>query len=266
MSRYNKNVNNLFLLMIVIMSLFFGTVFGKQRVQLMISAAASLQSPLHIIASYYQQSNPGVKLILNFGSSGSLRQQIEQGAPADIFFSASVKDMDLLANKQLVLTKTRKDILRNSLVLIVSEQGDWITKFSDLTSKRLSQIAVGHPESVPAGRYAREALTYLKLWTEVEGKLIFAKDVKQVLTWVATGNVDAGFVYHTDAKSVDNVKVVATAPEKSHTSIIYPVAVLKSSLFPEEAGRFIKYLTSTKANKVFVEHGFLINNQKSLKE
>ncbi|HOP73471.1 MAG TPA: molybdate ABC transporter substrate-binding protein [Bacillota bacterium] len=266
MGRYNKNINNLFLLIIIVMSLLFGTVSGKQKVQLMISAAASLQVPLETIAALYQQDNPDVKLLLNFGSSGSLRQQIEQGAQVDIFFPAAAKDMDLVAEKQLVLSGTRKDLLRNSLVLIVSEQGEWIKTFSDLSSKRLSQIAVGHPESVPAGRYAREALTYLKLWTEVEGKLIFAKDVKQVLTWVATGNVDAGFVYHTDAKSVDNVKVVATAPEKSHTPIVYPVAVLKSSLFPEEAGRFIKYLTSTKANKVFVEHGFLINNQKSLKE
>lgn len=260
MIRFNKISNSLFLVFIMMLSLFSVTVSGKQKAQLMISAAASLQGPLQIIASQYQQNNPEVKLILNFGSSGSLRQQIEQGAPADIFFSASEKDMDLLADKQLVLIKTRKDILRNSLVLIVSEQGEWITKFSDLTSKRLTQLAVGHPDSVPAGMYAREALIYLKLWSEVQGKLIFAKDVKQVLTWVATGNVDAGFVYHTDAKSAAKVKVVAIVPEKSHTPIVYPMAVLKGSRFPEEAGRFIKYLTSTKANKVFVDHGFLINN------
>lgn len=258
MIRYSKNKNSLFLILMMVASLFPVTVSGKQKVQLMISAAASLQGPLETIATLYQQDNPDVKLILNFGSSGSLRQQIEHGAPVDIFFPAAVKDMNVLTEKQLVLTETRKDMLRNSMVLVVSEQGEWIKSFSDLTSKRLSQIAVGHPDSVPAGMYAREALTYLELWQEVEGKIIFAKDVKQVLTWVATGNVDAGFVYYTDAKSVDSVKVVAAVPEKSHTPIVYPVAVLKSSLNPKEAGRFIKYLTSAKASKVFVEHGFLI--------
>lgn len=258
----HKSKNSLILLFILVLipgvSLFPATVFGKQKMQLLISAAASLQGPLQTSATYYQQSNPDVKLILNFGSSGSLRQQIEQGAPVDIFFPASVKDMDLLAEKQLVLTKTRKDMLRNSLVLVASNNGEWIRNFSDLSSKRLSQIAIGHPDSVPAGRYAREALTYLKLWPEVEAKLIFAKDVKQVLTWVTTGNVDAGFIYLTDAKFADGVRVVATVPEKSHTPIVYPVAVLKSSLFPEAAGRFLKYLTSARAGRVFVEHGFLV--------
>ncbi|HYH02818.1 MAG TPA: molybdate ABC transporter substrate-binding protein [Bacillota bacterium] len=252
---------SLFCIWIVLMVIgpLITTSYGKREVRLIVSAAASLQAPLATIGQLYRKVNPEVKVVVNFGSSGALRQQIEQGAPVDLFFPASTRDMDSLAKNQLILTPTRIDLLKNSMVLIVSPGGAWIKTFRDLISEKLVQIALGKPESVPAGRYAQEIFNYLGIWKQVQAKAVFAKDVKQVLTWVATGNVDAGMVYSTDALDVSGVKIVRVAPENSHSPIIYPVAVVKSSLYPREAKSFLNFLSSAKAKQLFLKFGFLWN-------
>lgn len=227
-----------------------------QPAALTVSAAASLKEALQAILPAYTQQKPNVTLTYNFGSSGSLQQQIEQGAPVDVFISAAQKQMDALQKKNLLLADTRKDLLKNTVVLIAAQNETGISGFKDLTDNKVSKIAIGDPQSVPAGQYGQEVLTSLKLFDPIKPKIVFAKDVRQVLSYVETGNVDAGLVYVTDAKTSDKVKVVATASEDSHSPIIYPVGVLKGSKNPEAAKEFVQFLSSEQAKAVFEKYGF----------
>lgn len=226
-------------------------------VTLTISAAASLKDAMEDLQSTYQQEKPNAKLTYNFGSSGSLQQQIEQGAPADIFISAAPKQMNALQEKDLLLPETRKDLLRNEIVLVTSKEVATISNFQDLTSAEVDKISIGDPQSVPAGEYGQEVLTSLKLLDPLRPKLVFAKDVRQVLTYVETGNVDAGLVYASDAKVSDQVRVAATAPVESHSPIIYPVAVLKDSKNTDAAREFVQFLSSDQARAEFEEYGLI---------
>ncbi|MBS3977865.1 MAG: molybdate ABC transporter substrate-binding protein [Syntrophomonadaceae bacterium] len=227
----------------------------KERASITISAAASLKEPMEEIAQNYRTINPNVELALNFASSGVLQQQIEQGAPVDIFISAASKQMNALEDKGLLLEGTRKDLLRNTLVLVVPSQSS-VTGFADLAGERVKKIAIGAPESVPAGKYAQEVFAHLGLTDQIASKLVMAKDVREVLAYVETGNVDAGMVYQTDATISRKVKIAATAPEDSHTPIQYPVAVIKDSKNQVAAKEFIQYLTSPAAKSIFIKYGF----------
>ena len=224
---------------------------------LTVSVAASLQEAMEAIEPLYEQQFPEIHIIYNFGSSGSLQHQIEQGAPVDVFISAAPKQMDALEEKSLLLDKTWKNLLKNQIVLITPRANNKVANFQDLTENGVQKIALGHPESVPAGEYAKEVLENLKLYNELISKLVFAKNVRQVLFYVETGNVEGGFVYATDAKISDKVKIVATAPENSHSPIIYPVAVIKSSQYPEAAKAFIQFLLSNSAQAIFEKYGFI---------
>lgn len=224
---------------------------------LTVSAAASLQDVMKEIQSIHRQEQPNATITYNFGSSGSLQQQIEQGAPVDVFISAAQKQMDALQQKNLLLTDTRKDLLRNQVVLVTSKNASNISDFKDLTSEEVNRVSIGDPQSVPAGQYGREVLTYLNLYESLKPKLVFAKDVRQVLTYVETGNVDAGIVYATDAKTSDQVNVMVTAPENSHSPIIYPVAVLRDSKNADAAREFVQFLSSDAAKAVFEKYGFI---------
>ena len=208
------------------------------------------------IQQIYQEET-GSTVAYNFASSGSLQQQIEQGAPIDIFISAAEKQMDNLQNKGLLVNKTRRNLLNNEVVLIVAESTTGVTKFSDLTKDEVKKVALGEPASVPVGQYGLEVLSFLKLADQLKSKFIYAKDVRQVLTYIETGNVDAGIVYQTDAKQSDIVTVVAKAPKSSHSPIIYPVAVLKSSQNLDAAENFVQFLFSTQAGDVFEQYGFV---------
>lgn len=225
-------------------------------ITLTLSVASSLQDAIQAIGEKYTQQTPNVKLVYNFGSSGSLQQQIEQGAPVDIFISASPKQMNALRDKNLLLADTEKPLLKNQVVLITPKQKTGISDFKQLTSDRVGKIAIGDPESVPAGQYAKEVLTTLELYESLKNKLVFAKNVRQVLTYVETGNVDAGIVYVTDAKLSDKVKVIATASDKTHSPIIYPVTVLKDSKNPDAAKAFVQFLFSQPAQDIFENYGF----------
>jgi molybdate transport system substrate-binding protein len=224
--------------------------------QLLVSAAASLSDAMSAIQPIYVQQNPDIQLVYNFGSSGSLQQQIEQGAPVDVFISAAPKQMDALEQKGLLLPGTRKNLLTNSIVLIVPKGQKTITRFEDLTNNTVRRIAIGEPESVPAGKYAKEVLTSLNLFDALQSKMIYAKDVRQVLNYVETGNVDAGIVYQTDAKISTTVDTAATAPANSHSPIIYPIAVLKESKNPEAAKDFVTFVSGNSASTVFEQFGF----------
>jgi molybdate transport system substrate-binding protein len=230
---------------------------STQPSDLTVSAAVSLQDALEAIQPVYEEKKTEVNITYNFGSSGSLQQQIEQGAPVDIFISAAAKQMNALEAKNLLLPGTRRDLLRNKVVLIVPKDNTTIKSFEDLGTDALTQIALGEPESVPAGKYAEEILTSLGILDAVTPKAVYGKDVRQVLNYVATGNVDAGIVYISDAKASDDVKVVATAPEDSHSPVIYPIAVLQDSANPQAAKKLEDFLFTFEAQTMFKEYGFI---------
>ena len=186
-----------------------------ESVELTISAAASLQDALKEIEKQYKEKEPTIQLSFNFGASGALQQQIEQGAPADLFFSAAEDKFQTLVKKGFINEKEGKNLLGNELVLVVPKDSA-LTKFQDLKDEKIKKIALGTPESVPAGKYAKASLTYENLWNDVQNKIVFTKDVRQVLTYVETGNVDAGIVYKTDALVSDKVKIVEAVAANSH--------------------------------------------------
>jgi molybdate transport system substrate-binding protein len=231
--------------------------YAQAKVNLTISAAASLKDALAEIEATYKQSGADIDFSNNFASSGTLAMQIDQGAPVDVFISAATKQLDDLESKGLIAVDTRRNLLRNSLVLIAPLDSK-LRDFPGLTDGAVRLIAVGDPASVPAGQYGRQTLLALHLLDKISAKLVFAKDVRQVLTYVETGNADAGLVYLSDAESSSKVRVVATAPESSHDPIVYPAAVVKGSHNQPASLKFIEYLGSPVAAAIFVKHGFTI--------
>jgi len=224
--------------------------------EIMISAAASLKDSLTEFQKDYAQKKPEVKLTINFGASGTLQQQIEQGAPVDLFISAGKAQMDALEQKNLIVKESKVDLLGNDLVLITGKDNSKVTSLDDLTKASVNQISIGTPESVPAGKYAKESLTSLKLWDALQPKFVLAKDVTQVLNYVETGNVEAGLVYQSDAQGSTKVKVVTVVPASSHKPIVYPAALIAASKNKQVAEDFLKYLQSSDAQKVFMKYGF----------
>jgi len=230
-------------------------------VELNISAAVSLKDALAEIQKNYQAKNPNVKLVYNLGASGSLQQQIEQGAPADIFISAAPKQMNDLEAKNLINKSSRKKLVENKLVIVVPKDSNLnITKYEDIAQDAVKKIALGETATVPAGQYAQQVLQKLGLWDKVKDRVVFAKDVRTVLAYTETGNVEAGIVYKTDAISSDKVKVAAIAPEGSHEPIVYPVAITTGSKQQKAAEAFIEYLFSAEGKAVFEKNGFVMGN------
>lgn len=228
-----------------------------EPVELVVSAAASLKDSLGEIKTAYEEKNKNVKLTFSFGSSGALQQQIENGAAVDVFVSAATKQMDALKEKGLIIDETRKEFLQNEVVLIVPKDSDALTDFMDLTSDKIQHIGLGEPKGVPVGQYAEEVLTKLNILDKIKKKVVYGNDVKEVLTWVETGNTDAGIVYATDAKVSDKVKVVAAAPKDSHKPVYYPAAVIKDSKNIDAAKAFTQYLYSAEAKPIFEKYGFV---------
>ena len=223
---------------------------------LSIAVAASLQDAMNQLGPAFEQSHPGIRVSFNFGGSGMLAQQIERGAPADIFLAAATKPMDELAAQGLVWNDTRRDLLRNQIVLITPAGKTELNSFAGLTSSSVKLIALGEPGSVPAGGYGRQVLESMGLWTAIQGKLVLAKDVRQVLTYVETGNADAGIVYATDVGQSAAVHIAAVAPESSHAPVTYPVAVIKDSRNPSGARAFVAFLEGQQAGATFRRFGF----------
>ena len=229
----------------------------QAQITLIVSAAASLKDGIVETEATYRRSHANLEFINNFGSSGTLAAQIDQGAPADAFLSAASRPMDDLESKGLIAAGTRRNFLRNTLVLI-APIGSSLRDFQGLTDNSIHVIALGDPGNVPAGQYGQQTLVSLHLLEKLKAKVVLAKDVRQVLTYVETGNADAGLVYATDALTSTKVRVVAEAPETSHEPIIYPAAVVKGSHSEEAARKFIEYLASPAAQAIFQKHGFII--------
>lgn len=233
-----------------------GGTGGTAETQITVSVAASLQDALGEIQKIYAVKKPKVKVTINFASSGSLQRQIEQGAPVDLFLSAGSKQMDELESKDLIIKESRTDILSNDLVLITSKDNNTVKSFQDLSNPGVKIIGIGAPESVPAGKYAKEALTFMKLWDTLTPKLVQAKDVRQVLAYVETGNAEAGLVYGSDANISDKVKIAAVAPADSHMPIVYPAAIIAAAKNKTAAEEFLNFLQTEEAARVFVKYGF----------
>ncbi len=230
-----------------------------EPVELHVAAAASLTDAMNELASIYEKDHPNVKLTFNFGSSGALQQAIENGAQTDLFFSAAQKQMDALDKSGNLLEGTRKDLLENEAVLIVPKEGGKdLTSFEDLTKPDVQHVALGEPKGVPVGQYSEEILTKLGILDAVKAKAVYGSDVRQVLSWVETGDADAGLVYATDAAVSDKVKVTAKAPAGSHKPVIYPAAVIKSTTNAEAAKAFLEFTSTDEAKAVFEKYGFAV--------
>ncbi|WNS41259.1 molybdate ABC transporter substrate-binding protein [Paenibacillus sp. MMS20-IR301] len=228
---------------------------AAKKTEIIISAAASLQDSLDKIAVTYEKQHPEIDLVFNYGASGTLQKQIEQGAPADLFFSAGDKQMTALVDGGLISSNT--ELLKNQLVLVVpSDSKTSISTITQLTDKAFKKVAVGQPESVPAGQYAQQSLTAKNVWDTLQSKLVFAKDVRQVLSYVETGNADAGFVYKTDALTSKKVKIALTVGGHVHKAINYPVGIIKESSHQTEAKAFYDYVQTSAASTVFTSYGF----------
>ncbi|MEN1988506.1 molybdate ABC transporter substrate-binding protein [Paenibacillus hubeiensis] len=236
-----------------------GSTEPQEKVTLTISAAASLTDAMGEIEKGFESENPNIDLSFNFGASGALQQQIEQGAPADVFVSAATKNMNALVDEQLIASADQKNLLQNALVAIVpADSQNNIASEKDLTSDAIRTVAIGIPESVPAGTYAKEALIYSKLWDQLESKLVQGKDVRQVLQYVETGNADAGFVYKTDALTSDQVKIAFEVDKASYTPANYPAGIITATKHRAEAEKFYAYLQTPEVLDVFTKYGFSI--------
>lgn len=228
-----------------------------ENVDLTISAAASLTDALKEIETQFKVIHPNVKLNFNFGASGALQKQIENGAPADLFLSAASKNMKSLVDAKLIAEDSQTNLLSNGLVLVTSKTSKTqLATVNDLLNADVKTIAIGIPESVPAGSYTKEALEQAKLWDSLQPKVVQAKDVRQVLQYVETGNADAGFVYKTDALTSDKVNIVLTVDPATYTPITYPIGVVTATKHLPESKQFYDYLQTAEAMAVFEKFGF----------
>jgi len=227
---------------------------SPDRATVTLSVAASLQDSIAEIEAAYRLDHP-VEFRNNFGASGTLAREIEQGAPVDAFISAGAKPMDQLQTQGLLMPGSRADLLRNSLVLIAPNSSG-LKGFQDLTNKQVRTVALGDPASVPAGQYGRQTLDALHLSEMLQAKIVLGKDVRQVLTYVESGNADAGLVYATDAATSHRIMVVATAPETAHDPIVYPIAAVAKTGNEPAVRDFFAFLRSPAARTIFERHGF----------
>jgi molybdate transport system substrate-binding protein len=223
---------------------------------LTVSAAASLTNAFNEIGKAYEQDQPGTRVLFNYGSSGALLQQIARGAPVDVFASADQETMDRAQQQNLIVRDTRRDFVSNKLVVVVPADSKLqLGALADLARPEVQRIGIGTPESVPAGRYAREALELAGQWGALKDKYIFGQNVRQVLDYVARGEVDAGFVYVTDAALMkDRVKAALQAEVKK--AILYPIAVVKGGGNEKAARNFLKFVQSASAQKILAKYGF----------
>ncbi len=228
---------------------------APQRTTLTLSIAASLQDAMGEVEAEYQHEHGEVVFRNNFGSSGTLAQEIAEGAPVDAFLSAGTRPVDQLDAKGLLQPGSRVNLLRNTLVLIAPRDSD-LQGFDQLSGNKVRLLALGDPASVPAGQYGKQTLESLHLYDELKSKFVLGKDVRQVLAYVETGNADAGLVYATDARISNEVRVVAIAPEQSHDPIVYPMTEIKGTRNDAAVRAFIAFIRSPQARAIFERHGF----------
>ncbi|MBC7681431.1 MAG: molybdate ABC transporter substrate-binding protein [Ferruginibacter sp.] len=239
-----------------LVSLFLLVPFAVGAQQITVSTAASLTDAFKELGPKFEASQPGSTVRFNFAASGVLLQQIRQGAPVDVFVSADQDTMDRAVAQKLIDTDSRKNFVTNSLVLIEPvKDGPGLKTLQDLTGPAVRKIAIGKPATVPAGRYTQQTLTAARLWTALEPKFVQADNVRQVLDYVSRGEVEAGFVYRTDAILFgDKVKIVLAPP--GHTPVLYPIAVVSDSQQKAVAQNFVAFLFTDAAQQVLTKYGF----------
>jgi len=235
-------------------------VRAEEAREMTVSAAMSLKTVLEDLGRRYQERGNAPRIIFNFGASGDLAAQIAAGAPVDVFVSAAPEDMDRLESAGLVQKGTRRDIASNTVVLIVPARSKAsITAFSGLARPEVRWIALGDPRTSPAGRYADDVIRHAGIRELIQDRIVYAGNVRQILDYVARGEVDAGIVYGTDALSRrKDVSVVATAPAGSHPAVVYPIAMLKGARSETAAQDLISFLVSRTASGIFRQYGFSV--------
>ena len=223
---------------------------------LTVSAAASLGNAFKELALGFEAQHPGHRVLLNFGASDALLAQISKGAPVDVFASADQETMDRAEAQKALVPGTRHNFVGNRLVLVTPAVGTSVVRtLADLPLPAVQRVALGKPEGVPAGRYAKGALEAAKLWAAVAPKAVYASSVRQALDYVARGEVDAGFVYATDAAAQpDKVRVLSVVP--TEMPIRYPIAAVAGGGNVNMARQFIDFVRSSAGQAVLARHGF----------
>jgi len=232
--------------------------FPLAAAEIRVSAAASLTDVLRELGTRYERKS-GDRILFNLGASSTLAQQIEFGAPADIFLSADDEKMDRLVSKSLIDAASRTTFLGNRLVIVVPDDSRIKLKSSkDLAISRVRRIALAEPLTVPAGIYAKAHLERAGIWKLIEPKVVPVQNARAALAVTESGNVDAAFVYETDARGSRKVRIAVRIAVADTPPIRYPFALTRSSKNPAEARRFLSYLASPEARKVFVKYGFVV--------
>ncbi|WP_099203042.1 molybdate ABC transporter substrate-binding protein [Miniphocaeibacter massiliensis] len=228
---------------------------SKETVKLTVAAAASLTESFNEMKPLLLEK--GLDIDFTYGASGTLQKQIEEGAGIDAFISASTKNMNKLVEGNFVKKNNVKTIVKNALVLIVPDDNKEIKNIEGLVEVK-GKISIGEPEVVPAGQYAKEALINYGLWDKLNEKFVYGKDVKSVLSYVSTGEVDAGFVYKSDTTGVEKIKIVEEVNPSKYTEVIYPGAVIEESKEKDAAQSFIDYLSTDEAKQILEKYGFVV--------
>jgi molybdate transport system substrate-binding protein len=247
----------LHLLKVVAVALAFLAGISSRAATVTVFAAASLTDSVKEIASSYEKQS-GDKIVFNFAASGVLARQIEEGAPADLFFSADEARADALETNGLLVKATRTNLLANSLVIVTTRDSATVRAPGDLTNAAVQRVALGDPKTVPAGTYAKAYLEKSGLWLGIEPKVVPCENVRAVLAAVESGNVDAGLVYKTDAAISKKVKVAFEVPAADGPKISYPAALVANAPHPDAAKKFLGCLTGSEADAVFARHGFIV--------
>lgn len=224
--------------------------------ELTVSGAASLTNAFTEIKDLFEKKYPGVKVRTNFAASNPLLKQMEEGAPVDVFASADQETMDKAEAKKLIDAGTRRDFALNDLVMVVPSDGKLsLASAKDLTRPEVKRIAVGNPASVPAGRYAKAALMAAGLWDTLQPKYVFGASVRQALDYVGRGEVDAAFVYRTDALIGGRKMKIATVMS-GHKPVLYPIAVATTGSNREDAAKFVDFVLAPEGQGVLAKYGF----------
>ena len=225
--------------------------------EITVSAALSLKAPFEEIGRLSEKKS-AVRVVFNFGPSGMLQKQIENGAPVDVFASASAREMDSLEGSGFIIPTTRSDFAGNAMVLITAANAQRQSfSFADLRKKEITRIAIGNPASVPAGKYSEETLRSLGLWDAVQQKLVYGEHVKQVMDYVSRSEVEAGMVFLTDALGRSKeLRVVAEAPASSHKPVVYTIAAIRGIKNGTAARAFISLVMSKEGIEILHRHGF----------
>lgn len=245
----------------VLLALFVGLLMGcspdgEDGRPLLVGAAISLRPVLDSAVASYASQHDDLRITVSYAGSGTIRRQLEFGAPIDVFLSAATDHIDSLEARGLVLPGSRTPFASNTLVMIMSIQHAPITDIPDLRLGSISRVAIGQPDIVPAGRYAYQTLEGLGMRAEIQDKLVFAKDVQQVLIYVRTGSVDVGFVYGSDVLASTPVRAIRTIPDSLHAPILYEGIVRAGSVNTGAASAFLAYLASDSLKSLFTTYGF----------